>query len=164
MAMDGAVLGVNVGISKIEDRVYYAVPYSAISEQVTEWKSRLVVLESTPAPQPSDSDLSFSGVGHKELFWSVAAGRYIVTVNVTGNDGKYSDSLSIKFEHVIGGESHRIYETDAADGLFTYLVNVGDGSERSYERDMLAGRQLVKVEAADDDSRGAWTITFESAQ
>ena len=164
LAMDGAVLGVNVGTSKIEDRVYYAVPYSAISAQVTEWKSRLVVLESTPAPQQSDSDLSFSGVGHKELFWSVAAGRYIVTMNVTGNDGKYSDSLSIKFEHVIGGESHWIYETDAADGLFTYLVNVGDGSERSYERDMLAGRQLVKVEAADDDSRGAWTITFESAQ
>ena len=86
-------------------------------------------------------------------------------MNISGNEGKYSDSLSITFEHVVDGESHWIYETDAADGTFTYLVNVGDGSERySSDREMIAGRQLVKVEVADDDSRGSWTITFEPAQ
>ena len=165
MAMDGTVLGVNVAISKIEDRIYYAVPYSAISTQVSEWKSRLVVLESTPVPQLADSDLSFSGVGNKELFWSVPKGRYIGTVNITGNDGKYSDSFYLKFEHVVDGESWSQFETDAADGTFTYLVNVGDGSERySSDREMIAGKQLVKVEVADDDSRGSWTITFDLAR
>ena len=116
-------------------------------------------------PQLADSDLSFSGVGHRELFWSVPKGRYIVTVNIIGNVGKYSDSFHAKFEHVVNGESWRLFETDAQDGTFTYLVNVGDGSERySSDREMIAGRQLVKVEVADDDSRGSWTITFELAQ
>ena len=164
LAMDGSVLGVNVATSKIEDRVYYAVPYSAISAQVLEWKSRLVVLESTPAPQQSASDLSFSGVGHRELFWSVPVGRYIVTATISGNDGEYSDTFQAEFEHVVDGESWRFWESDAKDGSFTYLVNVGDGSERSYERDLLGGNQLVKVQVADDDSRGSWTITFEPAQ
>ena len=164
LAMDGAVLGVNVGTSKIEDRVYYAVPYSAISVQVSEWKSRLVVLESSPVPQPSDSDLSFSGVGHRELFWSVPAGRYIVTATISGNDGKYGDSFQAEFENVVDGESWSFWETDAQGGTFTYLVNVGDGSEEWYGRDLLAGNQLVKVQVGGDDSRGSWTITFELAQ
>ena len=165
LTMDGTVLGVNVATSKIEDRVYYAVPYSAISAQVSEWKSRLVVLESTPVPQPADSDLSFSGVGHRELFWSVPPGRYIVTATISGNDGKYSDRLRVNFEHVVDGESWYFSESDAADGTFSYLVNVGDGSEEySFERDMLGGRQLVKVQVADDDSGGSWTIKFEPAQ
>ena len=165
LAMDGTVLGVNVATSKIEDRVYYAVPYSAISTQVSEWKSRLVVLESTPVPQPSDSELSFSGVGHRELFWSIPPGRYIVTATISGNDGKYRDSFSAAFEHVVDGDSWYFHESDATDGTFSYLVTVGDGSEEySSRRDMLGGRQLVKVTVADDDSRGTWTITFEPAQ
>ena len=164
LAMDGTVLGVNVATSKIEDRVYYAVPYSTISAQVSEWKSRLVVLESTPVPQ-LDSDLSFSGMGHRELFWSVPKGRYIVTATISGNDGAYSERFAVDFEHVLNGETWYIRESDAADGTFTYLVNVGDGSERySSDREMIAGRQLVKVEMADDDSRGSWTIKFEPAQ
>ena len=165
LAMDGTVLGVNVATSKIEDRVYYAVPYSAIAAQVSEWKSRLVVLESTPAPQPADSDLSFSGVGHRELFWSVPPGRYIVTATISGNDGKYGNRFRVDFEHVVDGDSWYFLESDAADGTFSFLVSVGDGSEEySFDRDMLGGRQLVKVQVADDDSRGSWTIKFEPAQ
>ena len=39
-------------------------------------------------------------------------------------------------------------------GTFSFLVSVGDGSEEySFDRDMLGGRQLVKVQVADDDSQ-----------
>ena len=48
-SMNGEVLGVNVAYSKLEEGIYYAVPYEAIREDVLAWKAKLVVL---PTPEP----------------------------------------------------------------------------------------------------------------
>ena len=84
-------------------------------------------------------------------------GRYIVTATVKNNDG---DSFSADFEHVTTEDDWSFWEYPARNDTFSYLVNVGDGSEQySFERDLMAGRQLVKVSA-----EGSWTITFEPVQ
>ena len=159
LTMDGKILGVNVATSTLRDRVYYAVPYAKIAAQVVEWKSQLVVLDPTPRPTvaATPSELTFSGVGSSDLFWSVSYGRYIVTATVKNNDG---DSFSADFEHVTTEDDWSFWEYPARNDTFSYLVNVGDGSEQySFERDLMAGRQLVKVSA-----EGSWTITFEPVQ
>ncbi len=49
LSMNGEVLGVNVASSTLEEGIFYAVPYSEISKEVSAWKSRLVMLPtSTP--------------------------------------------------------------------------------------------------------------------
>ena len=48
-SMDGEVLGVNSGSSKLEEGVFYAVAYEVIREDVLAWRAKLVVLP-TPAP------------------------------------------------------------------------------------------------------------------
>ncbi len=40
---EGNVVGVNTGGSKVTDRTYYAVPYSAIADDAADWKSRLII-------------------------------------------------------------------------------------------------------------------------
>ena len=156
LTMDGKILGINISTSTVRDRVYYAVPYGKVAAQVREWKSRLVVVEPTPTPAVPASELAFSGRGDKDLFWSVPQGRYIVTVTVKNNNGGI---FSSDFEHVVAEDDWSIFEYPITNGTFTYLVNVGDGSERPYDRDLLAGNQLVKVEA-----EGSWTVRFEPAQ
>ena len=156
LTMDGKVIGINVAQSKLEDNVFYAVPYVAVGSQVADWKSRLVVLGSTPAPVVSaPSELTISGVGNKDTFWNIPKGRYIVTVTVRNNQ---DSSVSVNIEHTTEGDRWGEWEWGVASDTFTYLVNVGDGSERSYDRDLLAGRQLVKVQAT-----GSWTVAFEPA-
>ena len=157
LTMEGKVIGINVAQSELEDNVFYAVPYVAVASQVADWKSRLVVLGSTPAPVvATQSDLTISGTGNRDTFWNIPKGRYIVTVTVRNNQDSY---VIMDFEQTTEGESWHESEWNVTSDSFTYLVNVGDGSERSYERDLLAGRQLVKVEA-----KGSWTIVFEPAQ
>ena len=157
LTMDGKILGVNVASSKLTDGLFYAVPYQKIATQVADWKSRLVVVGSTPAPViTAPSELTISGTGNTDRFWNIPKGRYIVTVTVRNNQDRY---VTMNFEHTTEGESWLESEWDVASDTFTYLVNVGDGSERSYERDLLAGRQLVKVQAT-----GSWSIAFEPAQ
>ena len=44
LAMDGLVIGINVGSSTFaNEAIYYVVPYGTIVEQVAEWRSRLVI-------------------------------------------------------------------------------------------------------------------------
>ena len=52
-AMNGEVLGIHVGQSTFTPGVHYAVPYSDISDQIAQWKTRLVPsVPSTPVPGP----------------------------------------------------------------------------------------------------------------
>ena len=162
LAMDGKVLGVNVSGSTIKDNVYYAVPYDKVAQQVLEWKSRLVVVAPHLTPEADPSDLIRSEVGDTELFWEIPKGRYILTATIKANSGSFSDYLRVSFENVVDGESWRFSESDAAEGIFSYLVNVGDGSEPSYDRHLLAGRHLVKVDTTSD--RAVWSISFEPVE
>ena len=53
---EGKVLGINTAISTVKDGIGYAVPYSAVADKVTDWKSRLVVTaEPWPTPTPTPS-------------------------------------------------------------------------------------------------------------
>ena len=52
LTMDGKVLGINVGSSKLTEGYFYAIPYGTVATQVVEWKSRLVVAP-VLAPEPS---------------------------------------------------------------------------------------------------------------
>ena len=54
LTMDGKVLGVNVARSTQDAGRFFAIPYSTLADQVTEWKSRLVVLP-TPTPGALES-------------------------------------------------------------------------------------------------------------
>ena len=154
-AMDGKVLGINTGSSKITEGLFYAVPYEVVSEEVVKWKSRLVVVPLTPAPnQPTSSDLTLSGMGDKELFWEIQKGRYVATATVNNNNER---SFSMDFEHILDGETWFQAEFGVNSEVFTYLVNVGNPGDPYDQREMLAGRQLVKIGA-----EGTWTITFEA--
>ena len=54
LTMDGKVLGVNVARSTQDAGRFFAIPYNTLADQVTEWKSRLVVLP-TPTPGALES-------------------------------------------------------------------------------------------------------------
>ena len=161
LTMDGKILGINVAVSLVRDGFYYAVPYEKVAVQAGEWKSRLVVLESTPSPAPAgdDSGLSISGTGRGDMFLEIPAGRYTVSVTIGTNvrESGRVGSFGLDVEHVADGEEDWfVFETDVSDTTLTYLITVGDGTERAYERDLLGGQQLVKVETA-----GSWAITFK---
>ena len=157
LTMDGKVLGINTAASKLTDGVFFAVPYAAVADQVLEWKTRLVVVNPTPAPVLGASELQLMGVGTKELFWSVPKGRYIVTVTVKGNGG---ERFYARFENVRDGEVWSEAEYDVSDQKFTYLVDVLSSDEATKCcPDLHPGRHLVKV-----DAQGSWAITFEPAR
>ena len=55
-SVEGKVLGVNTASSNITEGLFYAVPYSAIADDVADWKSRLIVTaEPSPTPVPPGS-------------------------------------------------------------------------------------------------------------
>ena len=57
LSLEGRVLGVNVGSATFEhEAVSYAVPYGTIEQQITDRKSRLVVVQEPPEAMRGTSD------------------------------------------------------------------------------------------------------------
>ena len=52
-SMEGKILGVNTSSSRLDEGIFFAVPYEVIQDDVLLWKAKLVVLP-TPAPVALD--------------------------------------------------------------------------------------------------------------
>ena len=109
LTMDGKVIGINVAQSKLEDNVFYAIPYVAIGSQVADWKSRLVVSAPTPTPPVIvedadmwvkletegsgtlnvDVDISFDVQDRRDLTVFVDAEECFNTERMYGDEGYY---------------------------------------------------------------------------
>lgn len=147
-SMEGKVLGVNTAGSTVTEGLFYAVPYSAIENDVADWKSRLVIA-SEPTPSPS-TDLTVSGKGNGSEFINLDVGMYHLTAVM-------SDSFTISIQSVLGdADDDWEYSSGSATGVpFDLLLEVGDSDTRSYQRDLFEGRQLVSIETT-----GSWTISI----
>ena len=131
-SMDGEVLGVNSGSSKLEEGVFYAVAYEAIREDVLLWKRKLVVLP-TSVPvvlefadmwvklQNIDAgyldvavDTSFDVAERRDLTVLVDTNECFNENRIYGDDGYYS-TYCWAYQAPHGNVQQVTAQTDTAD-------------------------------------------------
>ncbi len=154
LSMEGEVLGVNAYRSTSSSMVFYAIPYQAISNDVEEWKSRLIV-STSPTPTIPTS-ITISGFRTGTGFVTLEEGRYLATVTVTGNT--YRDGAPAGIWVTVESFSSNEQKSEVwtiGSGSVNFLLSVS--AEDTYSRDLSPGRQLVDVSLQD----GSWTIKFE---
>ena len=130
--MDGQVLGVNVAYSKLEEGVFFAVPYEVIREDVLGWKAKLVVLP-TPIPvalefadmwvkmQNTDSgyldvavDTSFDVAERMDLIVLVGTNECFNDSRIYGDEDYYS-TYCWAYQAPHGNVQQVTAQTDTAD-------------------------------------------------
>ena len=147
-SIDGTVLGVNKGESKIKEGIYGAISYETIKELLPVWTSRLVITpERTPTASPMESqNTSISGTDDEDKFVELNAGKYIVTGNIA-NDCTTStchSTFRIEIETVETSDKESV-SWYTPGGSHISLATLGEG------------RQLVSVSAS-----GTWNIQISS--
>ena len=154
LSMEGEVLGVNAYKSAGSSAVFLAIPYQAISNDIEEWKSRLIV---SASPTPTISSITISGFRTGTKYVTLEEGRYLATVTVTGNRYSHSGSPAGIWVAVesFGSNERKSESWTLASGSVSFLLSVS--AEDTYSRDLSPGRQLVDVDLQD----GSWTIKFE---
>ena len=146
-SMEGKVLGVNTASSRITEGLFYAVPYSAIEDDVADWKSRLVVTtEPSPTPRPTRSGASLDD----------ALPRGAVMVGVDGVEIRVVRTIANAWPQ-IRAESSINEPPERGRRYFMIRVEVVNPSD---------GLQSVKVDAWDfkliGDNRAVYTYPQNS--